>query len=39
MIQQLLELSMPTNFSVFWAYPASRRAGGWTAVYAAGGAN
>ena len=31
MIQQLLELSMPTNFSVFWVYPASQRAGGWPA--------
>ena len=34
MIQQLLELSMPTNFSVFWVYPASQRAGGWPAAYA-----
>ena len=34
MIQQLLELSMPTNFLVFWAYHASHRAGGWPAVYA-----
>ena len=33
MIQQLIELSMPTNFSVFWAYHASHRAGGWPAVF------
>ena len=29
MIQQFFKLSMPTNFSVFWAYPASQGAGGW----------